>query len=115
MVRKSELLYDGQAAVDNTGVTFSFSGCVIKPDATITIAIKNTDATTRTVTFEALNYNNEYTPLYCTNAASGAQAVQTAATVSEAWYANVAAFRGIRCKVTAFTGGTLSLTATLVS
>jgi hypothetical protein len=114
LVRKNELLFDEIEAADSTGKTFSFSG-EITPDTTIAIAIKNTDAAARTVTFEGLNYNNEYTPLYCTNAVSGAQAIQTVATTSETWYAKVPAFRGIRVKVTTLTTGKLSLTATLIS
>jgi hypothetical protein len=114
LVRKSELLYDEIEAADSTGKTFSFTG-EITPDTTIAIAIKNTNAAARVVTFEGLDYNGVYTSLYCTNAVSGAQAVQTVATTSEVWYAKVPAFRGIRCKVTTLTTGKLSLTATLIS
>lgn len=115
MVRKSELLYNEREAVDNTGATFSFTG-EITPLSIVAIAIKNTDASARTVTFEGLDRNNVYTPLLCTKAStSESAATQTAATVSEVWCANAAPFIGIRCKITSFTGGKLSLTATLVS
>jgi hypothetical protein len=115
LVRKSELLYNEISVADSTdGATFSFTG-EITPLSTIAIAIKNTDATTRTVTFEGLDRNGVYTSLYCINAVSGAQATQTAATTSEVWTANVSAFTGIRVKATALADGTLSLTATLIS
>jgi hypothetical protein len=114
LVNKSQVLFDEITAVDATGVEFSFSG-QITPDAIVAIAIKNTSAATRTVTFEGIDRNGVYTSLYCTNAVSGAQATQTAATVSEVWYGKIAPFVGIRCKVTSFTTGTLTLTATLIS
>jgi hypothetical protein len=115
LVVKNELLYSAQAAVDNTGKTFSFSG-VITPLSTIAIAIKNSSAAARTITFEALDRNGVYTALECTDASSStSKATQTTATDSEVWYANVSAFVGIRIKVTAFTTGTLDLTVTLIS
>jgi hypothetical protein len=117
LVRKSELLYNEISVADSTdGAIFSFAPSPITPLSTVAIAIKNTDATTRTITFEGLDRNNIYTVLECKNTNDSTDvATQTTATVSEVWVVNVAAFIGIRIKATTLTGGTLSLTATLIS
>jgi hypothetical protein len=115
LVEKNTLLFNEITAVDATGVEFSFAGHRITPDSIVAIAIKNTTASARKVTFEAKDYNGVYTSLYCTNAVSGAQAVETVSTTSEVWYAKIAPFVGIRIKVPTFTDGKLSFTATLIS
>lgn len=102
-----------EAAAD--GETFYFRGGEITPLTKIVIAIKNTDATTRKVEFEVLDYNGEYTSILCTNLVSGATAVETTATVSEVWSASVAGLNGFRCKVTTLTGGKISVLAKLIN
>jgi len=108
---KLKHVFHNAVTTTGDGVTLPIV-CDHSPDAVVVIAITGT-ATASTVNFKGLDGNGKYTDLYCTNLTTGTGAIQTTGT-DEIWRVNVAGLEGVRCNISAVSGGSLTITGKLI-